>query len=150
MVLFQIIVINVCAHCKHDKFYNAEAKQDALKIAFAVLRSFENDKFDTIYGSTYATLLRATENLMPKCEARDDIVKAIFAKVSSAGLVEENLAHQVLALCSDISVASEIFGNALAEADVSGQKHTGRMVVHTDKLPSEWTRNTSKTNQWLF
>ena len=144
------IAINVCAHCKHDKFYSPEAKKDALKIAFAVLKSFENEKFDTIQSSTYSCILRATDNLMAKCEARDDIIKAIFTKASSSGLVEEQVANQVLSMCSEISVASELFGSALAEADTSGQKHTGQMVIHLDKLPEEWTRYTKKSNKRLF
>ena len=145
-------VINTCAFCKNERIYDHETQQQALKIAFAVLKSFENDGFDSITSHTYSCLLKATRNLVPRCATRDDLVEGLFEKCKSKGIVDETIAKSMMEMCEESRIES-MFGDAFAEEDISGQRHTGKRIIHLSKLPSEWTINTaqdSKTTEQLI
>ena len=76
--------IDACARCQGSP----DQKTEAVKIAFAILKTIEMDNNIEPDGVTYSTLIRALNFLMPSGDERNQVATAVFEKAKKAGLVE--------------------------------------------------------------
>ncbi|KAG7364878.1 PPR: pentatricopeptide repeat domain containing protein [Nitzschia inconspicua] len=120
--------IDACARCQG----NEQQKTEALKIAFAILKTVELDESCSPDNNTYSTLLRAVTFLMPSGDARNKVCLSVFDKAKKQGLVDF-MAVKNLRRAVDVStMIRALEGNA----DRNGS------FVYPD-LPPSWSRNCS-------
>ncbi|KAL3915070.1 MAG: hypothetical protein SGILL_005818, partial [Bacillariaceae sp.] len=118
--------IDACARCQGSE----QQKTEALKIAFAVLKTIEMDDGCSPDAGTYSTLIRALSFLMPSGEARNAVTQPVFEKAKKAGLVDFTTVMN-LRRCVD----AETFGKALeGKIDRNGS-------FDFPELPLAWSRN---------
>mmetsp|Transcript_20548 Transcript_20548/g.29012 ORF Transcript_20548/g.29012 Transcript_20548/m.29012 type:complete len:640 (+) Transcript_20548:192-2111(+) len=118
--------IDACARVKADS-----AKQmEALKIAFAILKSVEVEKNMRPTGIMYATLMRAVSSLMPPGKERSDISKAVFDKAVAAGMVDYGLL-KFMRQAMDNEKFHELLHNL----------EDGRGNIDFNRMPSAWRKN---------
>jgi hypothetical protein len=76
--------IDACARCQG----NVEQQTEAMKIAFAILKTIEMDDLSKPDAVTYSTIMRAVTFLMPDGQERQKVAVAVFEKAKKNGLVE--------------------------------------------------------------
>lgn len=76
--------IDACARCQGS----AEQQTEAIRIAFAILKTMEMDEAFNPNEGTYSTLIRAISFLMPAGKERNHLASLVFDKAKKAGLVE--------------------------------------------------------------
>jgi hypothetical protein len=76
--------IDACARCQGS----TEQQTEAMKIAFAILKTIEMDEASKPNETTYSTLIRALSFLMPSGKDRDNLASVVFDKAKKAGLVD--------------------------------------------------------------
>ena len=74
-----------CAYCENDDL----DKQDALRIAIATYKDLAKSKDARPNHVTFATVITALRNLMPRGEKRDSAVQTIFKAAAKEGYVDE-------------------------------------------------------------
>jgi pentatricopeptide repeat protein len=119
--------IDACARCQGSE----QQKTEALKIAFAVLKTIEMDEACSPDAGTYSTLIRALSFLMPSGDARNTVTQPVFEKAKKAGLIDFTTVMN-LRRCVD----AETFAKALeGKVDRNGS-------FDYSELPLAWSRNT--------
>jgi hypothetical protein len=76
--------IDTCARCQGS----TEQQTEAMKIAFAILKTIEMDDASNPNETTYSTLIRGLSFLMPSGKERDNLASMVFEKAKKAGLVD--------------------------------------------------------------
>mmetsp|Transcript_30906 Transcript_30906/g.40459 ORF Transcript_30906/g.40459 Transcript_30906/m.40459 type:complete len:298 (+) Transcript_30906:3-896(+) len=118
--------MDACSRVKADS-----AKQmEALKIAFAILKSVELEKNMRTTGVMYATLMRAVASLMPPGNERSDISKAVFDKAVAAGMVDYGL----------LKFMRQAMDNERLH-EVLDVLEDGRGNIDFNRMPSAWRKN---------
>ncbi|KAL3914087.1 MAG: hypothetical protein SGILL_006240 [Bacillariaceae sp.] len=118
--------IDACARCQGSE----QQKTEALKIAFAVLKTVEMDDGCSPDSGTYSTLIRALSFLMPSGDARNTVTQPVFEKAKKAGLIDFTTVMN-LRRCVD----AETFASALeGKVDRNGS-------FDFSNLPLAWSRN---------
>lgn len=118
--------IDACARCQGTE----QQKTDAMKIAFAILKTVEMDENCTPDNNTYSTLLRAVTFLMPSGEARNKVCMSVFDKAKKAGLVDFTAVRNLRRAVDAPTMIRALEG----KADRNGS------FVFPD-LPPSWSRN---------
>jgi hypothetical protein len=77
-------VINSCAYCVNDVM----DKRNALRIAIGTYKDLEKSKYGAPNHVTYANLLNALRNLLPKSPQRSIAVQDIFRSAIKNGCVD--------------------------------------------------------------
>lgn len=129
-------VIDTCSkvyasNCKNPKDDGAKMQSDALKIAFDVFKLIRKDKSVKANYVTYGTLLKATKNLLPPGEERNNIIKVLFARCCKEGHVDKSVLKQLRQTVS-IDMYTELLGEDTFDKFGS---------VHLEKLPKAWSAN---------
>jgi len=137
-------VLNACSSCANSAYYDSQSQRDALKVAFAVFKNMEKQKYAVPDVSTYDLLFRAARNLLPIGGARNDVVIALFEKCKRDGFVGDHIVKLVKS-CADEKTYSDMFACAIGEEDESCCKY-GKKVVHLHKIPKDWRRKASDFN----
>ncbi|VEU37676.1 unnamed protein product [Pseudo-nitzschia multistriata] len=121
--------IDACARCQGSP----DQKTESLKIAFAFLKTLEMDEEVEPDSTTYSTLIRALNFLMPSGDERNGVATAVFEKAKKAGLVEL-LTVKNLRMVLD----SETMRTALeGKLERNGEFNYGN-------LPASWKKNANK------
>ena len=121
--------IDACARCQGTP----DQKTESLKIAFAILKTIEMDEEAEPDASTYSTLIRALNFLMPSGDERSGVAKAVFEKAKKAGLVELLTVKNLRMVMDSQSMREALEGNLERDGE-----------FNFPKLPSAWKRNTNK------
>ena len=82
-----VLTYNAAMHACGSCHGTMEQQTEALKIAFAILKTIEIDEFVRPNQVTYSTLLAAVAALLPAGDERNKVAKAVFEKSKNAGLV---------------------------------------------------------------
>ena len=125
-------VINACAYCVGDSSKRAEALETALR-TFYKLRDMADENANNI---TYGTLFKAIQNLMPKSDEREELVRDLFDQCCDEGFVD----YFVL---SQVRYASPQLYRALVEGPcgLSGPGTKMGLEAVLANVPTEWTAN---------
>jgi len=118
--------IDACARCQGS----AEQKTESVKIAFAILKTIEMDNEINANSSTYSTLIRALNFLMPRGDERNTVGKAVFEKSKKAGLVDMTTLKNLKMVLDATSLRDALDGNLDRNGDFS-----------LSLLPSAWKKN---------
>lgn len=118
--------IDACARCQGSE----QQKTEAIKIAFAILKTVEMDGFCSPDNNTYSTLLRAVNFLMPSGEARNKVCLSVFEKAKKQGLVDFTAVRNLRRAVDIATMIKALEG----KADRNGS------FVYPD-LPPSWSRN---------
>ncbi len=120
--------IDACARCQGSP----EQKTESVKIAFAILKTIEMDDEIKPNSSTYSTLIRALNFLMPRGEDRNKVGKAVFEKSKKAGLVDNETLKNLKMVLDSTSLHDALEGNL----DRNGE-------LNLSTLPSAWKKNSN-------
>jgi pentatricopeptide repeat protein len=120
--------IDACARCQGSE----QQKTEAMKIAFAILKTVEMDDSCSPDNNTYSTLLRAVTFLMPSGEARNKVCLSVFEKAKKQGLVDFTAVKHLRRGVDAPTMIQALEG----KADRNGS------FVYPD-LPPSWSRNSS-------
>eukprot|EP00532_Pseudo-nitzschia_australis_P009731 CAMPEP_0168239936 /NCGR_PEP_ID=MMETSP0140_2-20121125/21857_1 /TAXON_ID=44445 /ORGANISM="Pseudo-nitzschia australis, Strain 10249 10 AB" /LENGTH=606 /DNA_ID=CAMNT_0008174413 /DNA_START=172 /DNA_END=1989 /DNA_ORIENTATION=+ len=115
--------IDACARCQGTP----DQKTESLKIAFAILKTIEMDEEVEPDASTYSTLIRALNFLMPSGDERSGVAKAVFEKAKKAGLVELLTVKNLRMVMDSQSMRDALEGNLERNGE-----------FNFSKLPSAW------------
>jgi hypothetical protein len=118
--------IDACARCQGTE----QQKTEAMKIAFAILKTIEMDEHAEPDAATYSTLLRAVSFLMGAGPERNKVAKAVFEKAKKGGLVEFNAVRNLRRVVDAAVMREALEGRA----DRNG-------VFDYTTLPLQWSRN---------
>ena len=118
--------IDACAKCLGSR----EEQTEALKIAFAILKSAEADKNVEVNSMTYSMALFAVTKLLPSGPESSQVATALFEKAKKGGHVDQSVVRNVRA-CVGAKNIQELFEG---HADASGQ-------YNIDTFPKSWKRN---------
>lgn len=118
--------IDACAKCLGTR----EEQTEALKIAFAVLKSAEADDNVEVNSMTYSMALFAVTKLLPAGPESSQVASALFQKAKKGGYVDQSVVRNVRA-CVGAKNIEELFEGY---ADASGQ-------YDFDSFPKSWKRN---------
>ena len=124
-VLTYNAAMHACGFCQGTM----EQQTEALKIAFAILKTIEIDEVVRPNQITYSTLLAAVTNLLPSGTERNQVAKAVFEKAKNAGLVTP-LTMRNLRKAVDGSVMHEL---GIGNERIGGQDY--------NNIPSSWSKN---------
>lgn len=145
-------VIDACAKCPAREHDYPDQQRAALKIAFAVFKALQIEKNVKPNHITYATLLKAVNNLLPrmpyfgteseennsnennKGNSRKEIVKKLFDNAKKDGMVDPNVLKQMRQ-----SIDSNEFMELIGEQSPIFDKMSGR--VDFSKMPLEWGKD---------
>lgn len=119
-----------CAYCEKDE----NEKRDALQIAILTYKELNESDHAAPNQITFATVLTALRNLMPKSEERDAAVMTVFKNAATAGCVGEFVLRRTQSALEAETIRKK-FHNALFD-DGS---------INIELLPSEWRRNVDKS-----
>eukprot|EP00536_Pseudo-nitzschia_multiseries_P009880 jgi/Psemu1/306888/fgenesh1_kg.287_\ len=121
--------IDACARCQGSP----DQKTESLKIAFAILKTIEMDEDADPDSSTYSTLIRALNFLMPSGDERNKVAKAVFEKAKKAGLVELLTVKNLRMVLDSQSMRIALEGNLERNGE-----------FNYANLPGAWKRNANK------
>jgi Ca2+-binding EF-hand superfamily protein len=109
---------------------DTKQQTEALKIAFAILKSIEREPEMEPNEITYSTLLKATAFLLPAGDERNKVASALFEKARAAGMIDVPMIQNMRK-----AVDSNIMRNFLAEM-TDPQGH-----INYEQIPQAWSRN---------
>lgn len=118
--------IDACARCGGDTHEQTEA----LKIAFAMLKSLQMDHDLQPNQTTYATTLKATAYLLPPGSERNKVASALFEKARAAGMIDLNMIQNMRK-----AVDNSVMQSLLVEMT------DNRGHLDYNKIPRAWSRN---------
>lgn len=118
--------IDACARCQGS----ADQKTESVKIAFAILKTIEMDENIEPNSTTYSTLIRALNFLMPSGAERNNVAKAVFEKAKKAGLIEPVTLKNLRLVLDAESMRAALEG----KLDQNGE-------WNYSNLPSAWKKN---------
>ena len=133
-------VIDACGKCPAREHDHPDQQRAALKIAFAVHKAIQLDSSVRPNHITYALLLKAVNNLMPRAPdsteigGREEIVEKLFIKAKEDGMVDPNVIKQIRQ-----TVGSDFFVSLIGQTSNMLDKTTAR--VDFSKCPPEWGKN---------
>jgi hypothetical protein len=118
--------IDACARCQGT----TKQQTEALKIAFAILKSIQMEPDIEPNQVTFATILKATAFLLPAGEERNKVASALFEKAKAAGMVDMNMIKN-MRKAVDNNVMQDLFHDLKAR--------TGH--IDYSNVPPAWSRN---------
>ncbi|KAL3945758.1 MAG: hypothetical protein SGBAC_000147 [Bacillariaceae sp.] len=119
--------IDACAKCLGSRAEQTEA----LKIAFAILKSAEADDAVVVNSMTYSMVLHAVTKLLPSGSECSSVASALFEKAKKGGFVDQSVVRNVRA-CVGPKNMQKLFEGYADE----------RGIYDMDKFPNSWKRNT--------
>ena len=125
--IFHFLAIDACARCQGD----IKQQMEALKIAFAILKSIQMEPDIEPNHVTYGTVLKATVFLLPAGEERNRVALALFEKARTAGMIDMNMIKN-MRMAVDSHVMQELF----ADITTDRQGH-----INYNNIPPAWSRN---------
>jgi hypothetical protein len=129
--------IDACARCQGS----VEQQTEAMKIAFAVLKTIETDKACNPNAATYSTLIRALSFLMPPGKDRDQLASMVFEKAKNAGLVDFACVKNLHRSVDRETLREQLDGNV----DHNGVfKYEELPQAWSTHVPPEWASNGSR------
>lgn len=120
------VAIDACARCQGT----TKQQTEALKIAFAILKSIQLEQDMEANHVTFATILKATAFLLPAGEERNKVASALFEKARAAGMVDVEMIKN-MRKAVDNNVMQELLQNL---QDKKGH-------VNYNNIPPAWSRN---------
>lgn len=119
------MAIEACSRCQGT----TEQQTEALKIAFAILKTIEMDDVANPSATTYKNIL-STVSLLPPGRERNKIASSVFAKSKAAGLADFDTVRTLRR-----TVDSDTMRDCLeGKLDSNG-------VFHYEELPAAWSKN---------
>ena len=118
--------MEACARCQGT----TKQQTEALKIAFAILKSMQLDPTVQPNHITFATVLKATAFLLPAGEERNQVASALFEKAKTAGMVDMNMVKN-MRKAVDNNVMQDLFHEL--------KDRTGH--IDYNNIPPAWSRN---------
>ena len=118
--------IDACARCQGS----VDQKTEAVKIAFAILKTIEMDEDIEPNAMTYATLIRALNFLMPSGDERNKVARAVFEKAKKAGLVDLITLKNLRRVLDSVTMRDALEGKLDRNGD-----------FNYSNLPSSWKKN---------
>lgn len=125
-ILTYNLAIEACGRCQGSM----EQQTEALKIAFAILKTIEMDDASNPNEETYSTLIRGLSYLMLSGKERDNLGSMVFDKAKKAGLVNLDCVKNLRR-----TVGREAFS-----VQLDGRVDRNGTFKYQD-LPSAWSRN---------
>lgn len=119
--------LDACARCQG----HLEQQTEALKIAFAILKTIQADPYLEANVVTYSTLLRACSFLLPAGEERNKIGTAVFEKAKKAGMVDFRVLLQL----------KKVVDGAVLQVLLEGLPQDSRGTFDFNNVPPGWNRN---------
>lgn len=108
----------------------SDEQTEALKIAFAILKSVEADDSVQVNELTYSMVLHAVNKLLPTGPESSQVASAVFGKAKKTGHVDQAVVRN-MRLCAEPRQLQEIFEGHM---NSSGQ-------YNIDTFPKSWTKN---------
>lgn len=124
--MFFTLAIDACARCQGD----TKQQTEALKIAFAILKSIQMEPDMEPNHVTYGTVLKATAFLLPAGEERNKVASALFEKARAAGMIDVNMIKN-MRKAVDSNLMRELF------VDMADQKGH----INYNNIPPAWSSN---------
>ena len=118
--------IDACARCQGS----VDQKTEAVKIAFAILKTIEMDEDIQPNAMTYSTLIRALNFLMPRGDERNKVASAVFEKAKKAGLIDLVTLKNLRIVLDAESMRSALEGKLDRNGD-----------FNYSNLPNSWKKN---------
>jgi hypothetical protein len=109
---------------------DTKQQTEALKIAFAILKSIEREPEMEPNQMTYSAVLRATAFLLPAGEERNKVTSALFEKARAAGMIDVLMIQNMRK-----AVDSNVMRELLAEM-TNAEGH-----ISYEQIPPAWSRN---------
>jgi len=118
--------IDACARCQGS----VDQKTEAVKIAFAVLKTIEMDEQIQPNAITYSTLIRALNFLMPRGDERNKVATAVFEKAKKAGVIDVATLKNLRIVLDAESMRTALEGKLDRNGD-----------FNYSNLPNSWKKN---------
>jgi hypothetical protein len=109
---------------------DTKQQTEALKIAFAILKSMQKEPDMEPNQITYSTLLKATAFLLPAGDERNKVASVLFEKARAAGMIDVLMIQNMRK-----AVDSNVLRKVLAEM-TNTHGH-----IHYEQIPPAWSRN---------
>ena len=120
------LAIDACARCQGT----SQQQTEALKIAFAILKSIQMEPGMEPNHVTYTTVLKATAFLLPAGEERNKVASALLDKARAAGMVDLNMIK---------NMRKAVDNHIMQELMIELQDKKGH--VDYNNIPPSWSRN---------
>jgi hypothetical protein len=109
---------------------DTKQQTEALKIAFAILKSIQMEPEMEPNQITYSTVLKATAFLLPAGDERNKVASALFEKARAAGMIDIVMIKNMRK-----AVDSNVMRELLAEmTDPKGH-------INDEQIPPAWSKN---------